>query len=248
MIKIEDIVEIRIAKKHDRGYEVVFPDDRIIWIVKRRTIAGLLLLIKYKECSEADLAGTNDRLANIKRILSGRFNKLWIKDRYGDANKPFSELWTEEGFSCIQAKGMRGNKQYVLEPKDHSLLFMDNAKSERIQITNEQKRLILKTQNNQCNICGAILRPNSDIISHAFSKDRIKTEFDHRKPVDRNGKTTIENMQALCHYCNKCKRQMCFVCRLKQCDEKCALVTPEKNDIVLATNENIRDRITKKNS
>ena len=95
------------------------------------------------------MAGTNDRLANIKRILSGRFNKLWIKDRYGDANKPFSELWTEERFSCIQAKGMRGNMQYVLEPKDHSLLFRDNAKSERIQITNEQKRLILKTQNNQ---------------------------------------------------------------------------------------------------
>lgn len=244
MLHIEDIIEIRTATEHPKGYEIVFPNNQIIWIVKRRTLAGLLLLIKYQICSEADLVGMNDRLATVKQILDGKFEPSWIQDRYGDANKPFSELWTEEGFSCIHAEGMQGNRQYVLRPEDHHLLFHPNAKAERIQISNEQKTIILTRQQNKCNICGALLRNSQQINVHTFAKDRTKTEYDHRIPVDRGGETSIDNMQALCHYCNKCKRQMCFVCRLHQCSSECALVTPESKDIVLATNENIRDRIT----
>ena len=30
MIRIEDIIEIRKAKIYDRGYEIVFPEDKII--------------------------------------------------------------------------------------------------------------------------------------------------------------------------------------------------------------------------
>ena len=103
MLRIEDIVIIRQAQIYGRGYEIVFPGNRMIWLTKRRTIAGLLLLIKYGVCSEEDLVGANDRLQEVKRILVGKVNPNWIKDRYGDANKPFSELWTEEGFSCIHA-------------------------------------------------------------------------------------------------------------------------------------------------
>lgn len=41
MLHIEDIVEIRKATSRP-GYEIVFPDNRVIWIIKRRTLAGLL--------------------------------------------------------------------------------------------------------------------------------------------------------------------------------------------------------------
>ena len=132
MLRIEDIVVIRQAQVYGRGYEIVFPDNRIIWLTKRRTIAGLLLLIKYEVCSEEDLVGANDRLEEIKRILVGKYNPAWIKDRYGDANKPFSELWTEEGFSCIHAEGLQGNRKYVLRREDHESLFNPNAKSTSI--------------------------------------------------------------------------------------------------------------------
>ena len=56
----------RISNIYDRGYEIVFPEDKIIWLTKRRTIAGLLLLIKYETCSEEDLVGANNRLREIK--------------------------------------------------------------------------------------------------------------------------------------------------------------------------------------
>ena len=113
MLQIEDIIEIRKAEIYDRGYEIVFPNNKIIWLTKRRTIAGLLLLIKYEICSEEDLVGANGRLREIKNILKGKINDSWIQDRYGDANKPFSELWTEEGFSSIHAEGLQGNRKYV---------------------------------------------------------------------------------------------------------------------------------------
>ena len=54
MLHLEDIIEIRKSSNRS-GYEIVFPENRIIWVTKRRTLAGLLLLIKYEYCSEADL-------------------------------------------------------------------------------------------------------------------------------------------------------------------------------------------------
>ena len=241
MLKIENIIEIRSAKLHDRGYEIVFPDNKIIWLVKRRTIAGLLLLIKYGVCSEEDLAGANNRLQEVKTILKGKYNPTWIKDRYGDANKPFSELWTEEGFSCVHAEGLQGNRKYVLNVEDHETLFNDSSKSIREQLSSENKKIVLQRQNGRCNICGSILKESGEIHPHTFAKDRVTLEFDHRIPIDHGGESTIDNYQALCHYCNKCKRQMCFVCN-KECSSKCALVAPEKSSIVLATGENISDR------
>lgn len=244
MLKIENILIIRKAILHDKGYEIVFPDNKIIWLTKRRTIAGLLLLIKYSICSEEDLVGTNGRLKEIKNILGNKINPTWICDRYGDANKPFSELWTEEGFSCIHAEGLKGNRQYVLEPKDHDKLFNENAKSERVNLTKKAQNKILSLQNNRCNFCGAILKKASQIAPHSFAKDRITLEFDHRIPIDRGGKNVLSNYQALCHYCNKCKRQICFICS-KKCDKSCALASPEKTSIIKATRENISDRLTK---
>lgn len=244
MLYLEDIVEIREAQIYDRGYEIVFPNDRIIWLIKRRTIAGLLLLIKYGVCSEEDLVGANERLQEIKGILQGKYNPSWIKDRYGDANKPFSELWTEEGFSSVHAEGLQGNRKYVLRPEDHETLFNPNAKASREQIASSDKRIILERQSNRCNICGSVLKESTFIRPHTFAKDRVTMEFDHRIPVDRGGISSLDNYQALCHYCNKCKRQMCFVCSAN-CSTECALVSPESSTVVLATGEDIGDRIIK---
>ena len=243
MLQIEDIIEIRKAEIYDRGYEIVFPNNKIIWITKRRTIAGLLLLIKYEICSEEDLVGANGRLREIKNILKGKINDSWIQDRYGDANKPFSELWTEEGFSSIHAEGLQGNRKYVLYKKDHDTLFNPNAKAVRTQISNTDRIIVLNRQNGRCNFCGSILKSSKNMSAHTFAKDRVSMEFDHRIPVDRGGKSCIDNYQALCHYCNKCKRQMCFICKEGQCTSSCALVSPETSKIILATGEDISDRL-----
>lgn len=107
MIRIEDIIEIRKAKIYDRGYEIVFPEDKIIWLTKRRTIAGLLLLIKYETCSEEDLVGANNRLREIKQILNGKFNESWIKDRYGDANNLLVNCGQRRGSLVFMLKAFK---------------------------------------------------------------------------------------------------------------------------------------------
>ncbi len=244
MTNLKDIKKIQKASDRN-GYEIVFNDQRKIWLTKKRTIAGLLLLIHYGIASEADLAGANNRLATIKKILINKMDSDLIQDRYGDANKPFSELWTEEGFSCVHSANMDGNRQYVLDQSDHEKLFQNNIKNQRVQISSNEKRIVLRRQNNRCNICGSLLKESKEIPVHAFSKDRVKLEFDHRIPIDRGGKNKVSNIQALCHYCNKCKRQMCFLCDKKRCSHHCALVHPENKRIVIATKEDIQDRITK---
>ncbi|PGD03052.1 hypothetical protein COM34_27310 [Bacillus wiedmannii] len=246
MLKIEDINVIQKNTEGQSGYEIVFNDGKKIFLHKRRTIISLLILLKYGTGSEVDLTGTNDKIKEIKTILNGKINDSWIQDRYGDANKPFSELWNEEGFSCIAAAGMKGNKQYVLDSSDHNKLFEKTVKVTRRQLTNPEKSTILSKQIGLCNICGSLLKDNKDIQKYSFAKDRVKKEFDHRVPIEKGGADEFENFQALCHSCNKSKRQICFICTIEKCSPSCALVSPESSDIILATNENIKDRITKK--
>lgn len=245
MLKISDIQAIRTAESKPKGYEIVFNDGRSVWVVKRRAIVGLLLLIRYGECTEEDLTGTNGRLAAIKAELSGRVDVSWIRDRYGDANKPFSELWTEEGFSCVSARRKNGSKVYVLDPDDHERLFDPSGKSIRKQVPDSVREVVLERQGGRCNICGAALRRSSDVPKHAFSKDRVTMEIDHRVPVDRGGDSGPDNFQALCHYCNKSKRQMCFLCE-RECGPECCLVSPETSTTVLATGEDVSDRMFRK--
>ena len=38
MIRIEDIIEIRKAVVYDRGYEIVFPNNKIIWLTKEERL------------------------------------------------------------------------------------------------------------------------------------------------------------------------------------------------------------------
>ena len=241
MIKLEDIVKIQKSSKS--GNEIVLNDDRKIYLMKRRTIIGLLLLIKYGTCSEADLAGSNDRLQTVKNILKGKIDPSWIKDRYGDANKPFSELWTEENITFIRAEGIKGNRQYVLNEEDHDNLFKLVSKSSRKQLSEKDKLIIIKQQNFKCNMCGSHLKKSSEISNTTFCKDRVRIEYDHRIPIEKNGENIISNYQALCHYCNKSKRQICYICTLDKCDSTCALASPDKSSIIKATNEDISDRM-----
>lgn len=242
MIKLEDIKIIRKAQQHNKGYEIVFSNNRIIWLIKRRTIIALLLLIKYQVCSEKDLTAANNRLIEIKKIIDGKYKAEWILNSYSDANKPFSELWTEEGFSCIYSAGLKGNQQYVLNPEDHELLFNTRLKSNRAKLSSNAQKKILEKQHYKCNICGSQLKVLKDINRYTFAKDRVKQEFDHKIPIDKGGTNNLDNYQALCHYCNKCKRQICFICNIT-CSDKYALVNPTMSKIILATGENIEDRM-----
>ena len=98
------IKNIKIIQKNkiEGCYEIVFNDDRIIKMHKRRTIPALLTLIKHGEGCESDLTNTTDNLKKLKIELDGRIPDDLILDSYSDANKPFSELWNEEGFVFIK--------------------------------------------------------------------------------------------------------------------------------------------------
>lgn len=246
-LSIIDIAEIR-KRKSGKGYEIVFQDGRVIWLTKRRTIIALLMLIEYGISSEADLARGSSRLAEVKRILKGRYEEGWIRDGYADANKPFSELWNEEGFTWIHPaqEKILGSQQYVLRPEDHDRLFENVRKAFRVSLSPEDQRKVIAGQRGLCNFCGSRLRVKGQIRKTTFAKDRVRTVFDHRVPVEKRGRSVIENYQALCFYCNKSKWQICNICGLPNCDENCALAYPERSRIISPTQEDISDRMKRK--
>lgn len=224
----------------------MFNDGRKILLTKRRTIPALLILIKHGDGCEADLQKGSERLPEVKRILYGKIPDNWIQSSYADANKPFSELWNEEGFVWItNTPGDRrlGGQRYVLAPEDHEKFFsLTIQKANRRSLTPKQKEDIRRTQDHKCNICEALIYPRSKVKQYVFSRDRVREVFDHRVPVEKGGSSNLENFQALCLYCNKSKWQICTICISNTCSE-CALAYPERSKIVTPTQENISDRM-----
>ncbi len=64
MLAFDSIEIVREASERS-GYEIVFSGGNTVWVRKRRALVGLLLLLKYEICSEADLVGANDRLTAL---------------------------------------------------------------------------------------------------------------------------------------------------------------------------------------
>lgn len=236
-----------IQKKPDgKGYEIIFNDGRTIYIHKKRTIPALLTLIRFGEGCEGDLTRSSNNLQEIKEVLKGKIPDNLILDSYSDANKPFSELWNEEGFTFITnppGQTRNGSKKYVLKDADHEKLFSAAKKAERKPPPANIQAKILKEQNSRCNFCDSILKTASEIAESCFSRDRVRIVWDHRIPVEKGGSSDNLNYQALCFYCNKCKWQICNMCDLDPSGcKKCALAYPEETMRIAPTEEDISDR------
>lgn len=246
---LKDIISI-VKNNSEGGYDIVFYDLRIIRMHKRRTIPALLTLIKHGEGCESDLTNTTSNLKSIKYELDGKIPDNLISESYSDANKPFSELWNEEGFAFITnpaGEKRLGSQKYVLNFSDHEKLFTVTKKARRQQPDRATQIKLLNKQENKCNFCGSILKKIIAIDHNTFAKDRVRLVWDHRVPVEKGGESDASNYQALCFYCNKCKWQICNICNAspKEC-VSCALSCPEKSSVILPTNENISDRINRK--
>jgi HNH endonuclease len=247
---IKDIISI-VKNDSEGGYDIIFSDARRIHMHKRRTIPALLTLIKHGEGCESDLTNNTTNLKSIKDELSGKIPDNLISDSYSDANKPFSELWNEEGFVFITnppGEKRLGSQKYVLAFSDHEKLFTVTKKARRQQPDQATQKKILQEQKNKCNFCGSTLKKIAQIDHNTFSKDRVKLVWDHRVPVEKGGGSNEDNYQALCFYCNKCKWQICNICNAssEECIS-CALSNPESISVILPTNENIADRLNRPN-
>jgi hypothetical protein len=77
--------------------------------------------------------------------------------------------------------------------------------------TAKQKRVIRERDMGTCQICGS-------------TEDNL--QYDHKVPLDRNGPTTVENLQMLCSACNVEKRGACKRCEQETCDG-CVYAYPE---------------------
>ena len=63
------------------------------------------------------------------------------------------------------------------------------VKYERIPVTSEQKRAVLFRQKDKCAWANCRVH---------FHRDGVPPHFDHKKRVDKGGKSLIDNIQALC--------------------------------------------------
>lgn len=87
----------------------------------------------------------------------------------------------------LSAKGILANGRAHHKSRAH-------LKTATSNLTIEQWGIILRKQNNRCNIC-----------NKKFLKKRLPT-MDHLIPLSRGGNLTFENIQALCSSCNSKKQ------------------------------------------
>lgn len=244
---LENIKKIYLNLDKDTpGYILEFQDGKKIYFSKKRTIIALLVLIKKGIGSESDLAKGSTTIPEIQKNLKGKIPDKLIQDYYGDANKPFSELWNEEGFSWItniEVEKQGKSKGYQLKDEDHERFFGKIIKANRKAPTYATQEKIKEDQKGLCNICGTQIHHAKKIESSTFAKDRVREVCDHRFPVEKGGPSTeLDNYQMLCFSCNKSKWQVCNICDEVDC-KNCALAYPEKTTVIYPTQEDISDRM-----
>ena len=175
IVSLDEIYSIT-KSKDSPGFQIRFKDGKSIHLTKRRTIIALLVLIHKGTGTQADLAQGNTTIPEIRKILGDKLPVDYVSDFYSDANKPFSELWNEEGFSFITNVTLgkvQRSKGYLLNKDDHIHLFSNHHKALRKAPSNEQSLELIKKQQSRCNFCGSKLLTHAEIKPNTFARDHV---------------------------------------------------------------------------
>ena len=153
-----------------------------------------------------------------RKILTALWTGKWVssnkllsltKQKYFD--RRIRELRDEYGFD-IESKHMSGGWSYCLKSKKPRF-----KKRRRQYFTKKQKEEVIKRDGLKCNICGFVPANGHEGL-----------QFDHRIPFkERQGPTTLDNLQILCAQCNIIKRRACQQCTKKSC-KSCVYAYPEQ--------------------
>ena len=111
------------------------------------------------------------------------FVELYLTNINGDLKARKSRIFdSREVYDLIYSLNKkRGN--FYLVPE----IWQSLCKVERGKVSNKLRFLIYERDNYRCRICG---RSTDDL------------EIDHICPISKGGKSTIDNLQTLCHSCN----------------------------------------------
>ena len=170
-----------------------------------------------------------------------------------DPNRAHSDLRNEDGFANFLIENRGANRNMMLKlnvPSLFAVFSSSKNKDAHLEIYSIDKRegLLKEEQekvwalgNGCCNITGLKLYKMKQIKSqNLFLKRLLKAEFDHRRPLTKNGSNDISNFQLLSETTNKEKNKICQSCTIAKCEE-CALAYPEKFHIILGNNQDIKE-------
>lgn len=135
-----------------------------------------------------------------------------VKQAYYD--RRIRELRDEDGWDIETTwlKNREGKKRPAYCLRSH----VRGKGIKRPHISSEDRRIVLERDKYTCQIDGNDLRDG-----------RNNPQIDHKIPLIRDGKSAVENYQAICSNCNVIKRGICRMCNLPSC-ENCFLAYPEK--------------------
>lgn len=166
-----------------------------------------------------------------------------------DPNRAHSDLRIGNGFAnfLIEKKDARRVMQvkldidklfqrYGTKTSDEFLLLQ--VPEFRKTLTFQQRNEIYIKFNGRCNITG--IKLSNELRGNYFYKHSLLANYNHRRPLSKDGTNDPDNWQLLSVLANKEKNKICNICDKDLC-EKCALAYPEKFMIIQANNQNIRE-------
>lgn len=153
-----------------------------------------------------------------------------VKQAYYD--RRIRELRDEDGWDIetTSLKNREGRTRPAYRLKSH----VRGTGYKRPNISQEDRKFILKRDNFSCQICGISLKDG-----------RNNPQIDHKVPLIRGGPSERGNYQAICSNDNLIKRSICRICTLPNCDN-CYLAYPQKgaNNIILKLSELENEQLT----
>ncbi|MDE1832234.1 MAG: HIT domain-containing protein [Thaumarchaeota archaeon] len=153
-------------------------------------------LASVRKIAEAFLEKDQSQIEYYEQITRSMPGKVLQKHGIVDyADKAFvlnvSDLTSEQRSELIELCNQK-IKEY--ENKRGRLIWKHRARDSR-EVPGSLRYQVLSKAKFRCELCG-------------ISADEKALDVDHIVPVNKGGKTIIENLQALCHTCNSQKRDL----------------------------------------
>lgn len=149
----------------------------------------------------------NERYEYLKKVISAKEEIGIFDHEYKEKSKPYSELIEIEGYAFIKKEVENNKNYYVLDKKEHPLLFKEHNAYD-YDIEKETKKEIYHRQGYRCNICEKVITKEEGIVDYIL-------------PLLRGGKEENDNIQLICNECYTKKRKECKncieVCNIKNC-------------------------------
>ena len=151
-----------------------------------------------------------------------------LDDVFNDLNRAYNDLKNQEGYQPYLSEGKNDRNSMTISldvemlckyctTKNNIEIYLGVEDQRKNLSTNEQQK-VFDACNGLCNITQIPVQERSSMNADTFCKSLKTVNYDHRRPLFKNGGNGIDNYHIISEFVNREKNKICKLCKEPKCE------------------------------